>query len=91
MQRIETYLAEGEVPEWSSSLHETKDGQSVTEDIGFVRATFEWPAVPHASLSENNFKLGPLDFTFPKGGLTLITGATGSGKSAMLASLLGGM
>jgi ABC-type cobalamin/Fe3+-siderophores transport system ATPase subunit len=36
------------------------------------------------------FELGPLDITFPKGKLTLVSGATGSGKSALLAALLGG-
>ena len=36
------------------------------------------------------FVLGPLDVRFPKGLLSLISGPTGSGKSALLNALLGG-
>lgn len=61
------------------------------EEIGFSDAVFEWNRPPNDSTEfPGAFRLGPLDFCFPLGRMSLITGATGSGKSAMLASLLGG-
>lgn len=35
------------------------------------------------------FELGDIDFIFPAGALTIISGPTGSGKTALLLSLLG--
>ncbi|KAF8236776.1 pleiotropic drug resistance ABC transporter [Tricholoma matsutake] len=87
MQRIEEFLSESEVPKWASSLMASYDDRR-TDEIGFAAATFQWPSLPK---SPSRFELGPLDITFPKGKLTLVTGATGSGKSALLAALLGEM
>lgn len=57
--------------------------------VGFEKAIFTWNVIkrgrPHTP-----FKLGPLDLNFPTGELSLVSGATGSGKTALLLSLLGG-
>jgi ABC-type siderophore export system fused ATPase/permease subunit len=91
MQRIEGLLAEQEVPEWASSLSTVDTGSEADcSDIGFKNATFEWHGVRKGSMTEARFQLGPLDIRFPKGQLSLISGATGAGKSAMLTALLGG-
>ncbi|KAF8641091.1 hypothetical protein AX17_000734 [Amanita inopinata Kibby_2008] len=90
MERIESFLSEKEVPQWASIL--TAYIRPVVQDkVGFTGAIFDWeladtqkPSVPLP-----RFQLGPLDITFPKGKLTLISGATGSGKSALLLALLG--
>jgi ABC-type uncharacterized transport system fused permease/ATPase subunit len=89
MQRIEEFLNESEVPEWASSLTMSYD-DGRTYEIGFAAATFQWPSLPKSPSTPSCFELGPLDITFPKGKLTLVSGATGSGKSALLAALLGG-
>jgi len=94
MQRIEDFLREGEVDNWACSLsapvqeQHRNDGQS---KIGFLDALFRWPQVTsfHAAVS-SRFELGPLDVSFPPGALSIISGATASGKSALLAALLGG-
>lgn len=86
MQRIEEFLHESEVPKWASSLTASYDDRH-PDKIGFVAATFQWPSFPSQT---SGFELGPLDIIFPRGKLTLIAGATGSGKSALLAALLGG-
>jgi len=88
MQRIEEFLNENEVPDWASSLTASREDRFAGE-VGFSAATFEWPSVPK-SPSPSRFQLGPLDVIFPKGELTLISGATGSGKTALLGALLGG-
>lgn len=89
MQRIERFLDEDEVPEWASTLTATNPVASKNE-IGFSSATFEWQTLPKALSDSGRFQLGPVDFKFPRGKLTLVSGATGSGKSALLAALLGG-
>lgn len=87
MQRIEHFLEEKEVPDWASTLSASEN--SSDGNVGFESAMFQWQSVPKNS-STSLFELGPLDLVFPKGQLTLISGPTGSGKSALLAALLGG-
>ncbi|CAL1717117.1 unnamed protein product [Somion occarium] len=92
MQRIEAFLNEPEVPDWASSLKSSDTSTArhpKDEKIGFVNATFEWDVAPRAEPSR--FRLGPLDMEFPEGKMTLVSGATGSGKSALLAAILGEM
>lgn len=88
MQRIEIFLDEPEVPEWASSLKKRSQREHAYK-TAFENATFAFP-VPPKSLTTRRFTLGPLDIEFPRGELTLVSGGTSSGKSAMLASLLGG-
>ncbi|KAJ7040325.1 pleiotropic drug resistance ABC transporter [Mycena alexandri] len=88
MQRIEAFLAEDEVPEWASTLTSSPP-EAFKSDIGFSAATFEWQVPSQSPSITARFQLGPLDFKFPEGKLTLVSGATGSGKTALLLALLG--
>ncbi|KIK07255.1 hypothetical protein K443DRAFT_129256 [Laccaria amethystina LaAM-08-1] len=90
MQRIEEFLGEDEVPRWASTLTATPTEQGFKE-VKFCDATFEWEKRKHPSATPSRFQLGPLNLTFPQGSLSLVIGATGSGKSALLAALLGEM
>ncbi|KAI0636054.1 P-loop containing nucleoside triphosphate hydrolase protein [Trametes polyzona] len=90
MQRIEKFLAEPEVPDWATSLKRSAEAPSSNQtEIGFENATFEWDVAPKETPSR--FTLGPLDISFPPGKLTVVSGPTGSGKSALLVALLGEM
>ncbi|KAF9270717.1 pleiotropic drug resistance ABC transporter [Marasmius fiardii PR-910] len=92
MQRIEQFLKEDEVPEWASTLTGTSsNSDQVDGKLGFSDATFRWQAPPKTVSTPDNFTLGPLDIVFPEGQITLLSGPTGSGKSAILAALLGEM
>ncbi len=94
MQRIEEFLKEDEVPDWASTLSSdsvdpiTKQGGEM--EIGFSDASFEWKESSCTDVVPSRFHLGPLDVMFPAGKLTIVSGATGSGKSAFLVALLGG-
>lgn len=57
--------------------------------VGFEKGIFTWRITKREPL-DTPFKLGPLDLSFPAGELSLVSGATGSGKTALLLSLLGG-
>lgn len=89
MQRIETFLQEGEIPEWASSLT-TRESASSTPSIGITDGVFEWYTSSSDKDGPARFQLGPVNVDFAEGKLTLIVGPTGSGKSAFLAALLGG-
>lgn len=77
--RVEKYLVTAD-----KAVHTS----SQTDKITFEDATIAWTAEPN-SVNEDRFKLGPLNLQFPRGGLSVITGKSGSGKSLLLASILG--
>jgi ABC-type multidrug transport system fused ATPase/permease subunit len=94
MQRIQDFLKEDEVPDWASTLSIPMPNSSshvIDDKVGFSEASFEWQNSSSSTApSPIRFQLGPLDIVFPTGKLTIVSGATGSGKSALLAALLGG-
>ncbi|KAF7307138.1 P-loop containing nucleoside triphosphate hydrolase protein [Mycena indigotica] len=91
MQRIEAFLTEDEVPKWASTLTNGAEQRAQSTDIGFESGVFEWQVPSESSLNSARFQLGPLNISFPRGKLTLVSGATGSGKTALLSALLGEM
>lgn len=93
-RRIEKYLLQEDV---DSTIEYTGNG-----DITLEEATFTWPqeqdeASPRDTLAvgtsaptaQSTFTLAGLSVTFPNGKLSLICGRLGSGKSLLLAGLLG--
>ncbi|WRT69694.1 uncharacterized protein IL334_006684 [Kwoniella shivajii] len=93
-RRIEKYLSLDEI-----APIEENDGKG---DIVLQSATFTWPRDDSASASTNDgnarstattpknaFTLADLSLRFPHGKLSLICGRLGSGKSLLLAGLLG--
>ena len=94
MQRIEDFLKEDEVPDWASTLSsqpvDPPTRRGCLPQIRFREATFEWKEATALDATPCRFQLGPLDIIFPSGKLTIVSGPTGSGKSALLVALLGG-
>ncbi|TFL03667.1 P-loop containing nucleoside triphosphate hydrolase protein [Pterulicium gracile] len=90
MQRINAFLAEDEVTDRATTLrHPTNNASPQKKEIGFRDdAKFRWYGNGR-DVAPGEFELGPLNVSVPPGQLTLITGATGSGKTALLSSLLG--
>ena len=56
--------------------------------ICFRKATVAWPAEDDGT-DEDKFRLRDLDLEFPTNELSVVSGRTGSGKSLLLASILG--
>lgn len=57
-------------------------------DISFEHTTLAWPS-DDVEQEEDRFKLRDVTLSFPKHELSVISGKTGSGKSLLLASILG--
>ncbi|KAI0455788.1 P-loop containing nucleoside triphosphate hydrolase protein [Xylaria acuta] len=76
VQRIQKHLQRQErvVPE------------TVGDHVTFDHVTVQWPSEDHFG---GSFALRELDLRFPKGELSVICGKTGSGKTLLLASILG--
>ncbi|KAJ3406625.1 hypothetical protein HDU80_010830 [Chytriomyces hyalinus] len=99
--RIENFLDQPELDLYEQSDASMTASTSTTEEIGFRSSSFNWHAsntsigvVANMSKEESStssFTLQNLDVTFPIGELTVICGATGSGKSSLLQALLGEM
>ncbi|GJJ10044.1 hypothetical protein Clacol_004270 [Clathrus columnatus] len=94
MQRIEAFLAEDEVPSWGTSLgpkqYDSENHTSESGKIGFENASFQWSSFKVSNDTAAQLALKDLNTSFPIGHLTIVTGPTGSGKSALLNALLGG-
>jgi ABC-type multidrug transport system fused ATPase/permease subunit len=95
LRRINQFLNEDEVGCVNDfqGLHDDDEPQVIGSDdankIGFKNATFQWhsdttheerPDDDATPTINTNFKLRDLDVTFPLGELSIICGATGSGK-----------
>ncbi|OQU94778.1 ABC transporter transmembrane domain-containing protein [Cladophialophora immunda] len=76
--RVQEYL---DAPE---RIDSTKSGDTVV----FKDATVSWPS-DNPENEENQFSLRNLNLAFPKNELSVISGRTGSGKSLLLASIIG--
>ncbi|KAI9650831.1 hypothetical protein NHQ30_000865 [Ciborinia camelliae] len=59
---------------------------TTADDISFENASVSWPS---KNTHGDDFALRNLNIRFPKGELSVISGKTGSGKSLLLAAILG--
>ncbi|KAH6990845.1 P-loop containing nucleoside triphosphate hydrolase protein [Ilyonectria sp. MPI-CAGE-AT-0026] len=78
IKRIEEYL---NGPEMENTLSEGSE-------VGFDDASISWP-VDEKTTDEDRFILRNLNFSFPAGELSVISGKTGTGKSLVLSAILG--
>lgn len=78
VKRIDAYLRGAELEK------KTKEADEIT----FENASIAWPS-DEKEEDPDRFVLRNVNVTFPKGELSVISGKTGSGKSLMLAAILG--
>jgi ABC-type multidrug transport system fused ATPase/permease subunit len=87
--RVEKFLDEEETGKYDQLLP-TSQGDS--EYIGFKNATCSWGPKDESSTSDSQaFRILNMDVEFKKGGLNIVAGPTGSGKTSLLMALLGEM
>lgn len=100
-----TTLADGHSPAPTSELEQHPDRvaiidghfrwQSATIDADAAHATLGEQTIdtdtPTTAADDDSFELREVNLEFPRGQLTLLSGATGSGKSSLLLALLGEM
>lgn len=77
--RIEKYLAAPEI-----SVNNVD-----APNISFENASFAWPSDDDKEEGDNQYVLSGVDISFPKNELSVVSGKTGTGKSLLLAAILG--
>lgn len=95
LDRVDKYLNEEETGKYDQ-LQESSSSDGPAK-IGIEKATLTWGTTkPKTQTSPNTdgadaFRLINIDVDFPVGKLSIIAGATGSGKTSLLMALLGEM
>lgn len=82
IKRIDSYLQGAEISEITQEA----------DEISFDNASISWPSDANSVSADGDadrFILRHVSAAFPKGELSVISGKTGSGKSLMLAAILG--
>lgn len=79
INRVDKYLRSPEVSK------RTSDGPG----ISFENATFAWPSDEEKKDGDNRYVLQNVNVAFPENELSVVSGKTGTGKSLLLAAILG--
>lgn len=92
VKRIDQFLREEETEKYEQLLVDEDDDEDLGLDlddskplVGFQDASFTFESLDN----DNAFILKDLNLSFPEGKLSIIAGPVGSGKTALLLSLLG--
>ncbi|KAL4942735.1 hypothetical protein BDV06DRAFT_235250 [Aspergillus oleicola] len=85
---MEANVSAGRIDEYLQSAEKESNERDV-EIISFDDATIAWPSDGQEDWNCDRFVLRHLNLRFPSKGISLIVGKIGSGKSLLLASILG--
>lgn len=87
---IDAYISIGRIQRYLGGA-EISESTSDAPNVSFENASISWPCAEGEDEMDGNerYVLRNVDVSFPKGELSVISGKTGTGKSLMLASILG--
>lgn len=98
VRRLESYLGEEEIEECISSIKKPSGNQGIRPNdvespLSIEAGSFTWDAQSQSDspAKKMTFALRDITLSFPPVGLSVIEGPTASGKSSLLAALLGEM
>lgn len=90
--RVEEFLNEDETGKYEQLTQTSEPNQEDRPVIGFDHATLSWGGQDSSNHDgQTAFRMINMDLRFQVGGLNIIAGPTGSGKTSMLMALLGEM
>lgn len=90
--RVEEFMNEDETEKYDQLIQTSERNQEDEPVIGFDHATLSWGGQDSKnSDGQTAFRMINMDLRFQVGGLNIIAGPTGSGKTSMLMALLGEM
>ena len=90
--RVEEFMSEDETEKYDQLLQTSERNRDDEPVIGFDHATLSWGGQDSKnSEGQTAFRMINMDLRFHVGGLNIIAGPTGSGKTSMLMALLGEM
>ena len=91
VDRVEQFLNERETGKYDQ-LSSVRESANEGKTVGFDNATFTWAGEDTLLGAESTaFRMINLDIKFHLGGLNVVVGPTGSGKTSLLMALLGEM
>ena len=89
MEGIDAWVSVGRVEDYLAAPERVPcTVQSKSQSITFQDASIRWPSNSQR-LARNQFVLSHIKLTFPPNELSVISGRTGSGKSLLLAAIIG--
>ena len=92
IDRVEEFMNEDETEKYDQLIETSEPSQEDEPVIGFDHATLSWGGQDSRnSDGQTAFRMINMDLRFQVGGLNIIAGPTGSGKTSMLMALLGEM
>lgn len=86
---IDAYISITRIENYLNSPEISPKNISDSTEISFENASIAWPSDEEKEADDQQYVLRNLNLHFPKGELSVVSGKTGTGKSLLLAAILG--
>ncbi|EED23005.1 ABC bile acid transporter, putative [Talaromyces stipitatus ATCC 10500] len=86
---IDAYISISRIERYLNSPEISKNNIDTSTSISFENASIAWPSDEKKEADDQRYVLRNLNLSFPEKELSVISGKTGTGKSLLLAAILG--